>query len=651
MGNQQGTAVYVNDQQYQRSADTDGLRKFFSEMRLERDKAFLDDIKYVFQNGSQNRKHFFANVRYRDYATYERGLSYMMPFYGVTGKVSAITSRVSYYTELLVCHEDELAGTGFADLVFGTDYMRDSEAVASSRDEVIAVIERNKLPVRHSFSENEIEPVCRIVSKLWEAQEADPSTRFIIQIEKADERSMELLQKIYLLLPHYLRLQLGFETNITEKDLKLIQDRGGFPVYILTAEREESFDSKAFSFPIVIFDVSSSEDYIYDENKMSILRSVAKDMNELEAVLLDYSEKKVIETKDKNYSSFRYYEELVTNMNTVEYWWKSEDIDTVEQLKGLYDDQKELLKNDMLKKEAVNEFLTNIMPQDKLSEQLSEIIVDENYKDRKGLLRFLAEELYQKTQINALNKTYQKAIQKNEILLKEKDEEYQEKIDELNKKHSFEVQAEKKKNSKLTSENNSFKKELETAHQENAKLSKNNTALKKKLDEAGNTDSGNKYKRQVKELDQSLRTQRIITAVSALLLVAAIAFGAITVTRSGKLKAEITEKEQQVQNQMKVAQEAKTRSEELENELNELKEILNQQEENAQDNVESSEQQTENAQDNIEASGQKQEEATEGATAVIENDHNSSVTDSNQEVLDGNGRDDSQSVYETATDL
>ena len=48
MINQQGTAVYVNDQQFQRSADTDGLRRFFSEMRLERDKAFLDEVKIEF---------------------------------------------------------------------------------------------------------------------------------------------------------------------------------------------------------------------------------------------------------------------------------------------------------------------------------------------------------------------------------------------------------------------------------------------------------------------------------------------------------------------------------------------------------------------------------------------------------------------------
>ena len=137
MINQQGTAVYVNDQQFQRSADTDGLRRFFSEMRLERDKAFLDEVKYVFQNGSQNRSYFFADIRYRDYASYERGISYMMPFYGVSGKVSAITSRVSYYTELLTCREEDLAGTGFTDLVFGTDYMRDSEGIAASKEEVV----------------------------------------------------------------------------------------------------------------------------------------------------------------------------------------------------------------------------------------------------------------------------------------------------------------------------------------------------------------------------------------------------------------------------------------------------------------------------------------------------------------------------------
>ena len=62
MKNQQGTSVYVNDQQYQRSANTDGLRTFFGEMRLNRDGEFLESVKYVFQNGSQNRSNFFTNA-------------------------------------------------------------------------------------------------------------------------------------------------------------------------------------------------------------------------------------------------------------------------------------------------------------------------------------------------------------------------------------------------------------------------------------------------------------------------------------------------------------------------------------------------------------------------------------------------------------
>lgn len=570
MINQQGTAVYVNDQQFQRSADTDGLRRFFSEMRLERDKAFLDEVKYVFQNGSQNRSYFFADIRYRDYASYERGISYMMPFYGVSGKVSAITSRVSYYTELLTCREEDLAGTGFTDLVFGTDYMRDSEGIAASKEEVVAVIQRNKLPVRHTINDDDIDIVCKIVSKLWEAQESDPSSRFIIRMEKAAERSMDLLQKMYLLLPHGLRLQLGFETNITEKDLKLIQDRGGFPIYILTTEKDEPINAQAYSFPIVIFDLNMSESYKYDANKIKILRSVAREMNDLESVLLDYSEKKVIQTKDKNYSSFRYYEELVTNMNNVDYWWKSKEITSVEQLKNLYDDQKELLNNDTLKKEAVNEFLTKILPQDKLSDQLAEIIIDENYKERKGLLRFLSDELYQKTQINALNKTFEKTLQQNEALIKKKDEEFAGQIDSLNKKYDREIEAEKQKNRHLASENKNYKKEIEKAQQENEKLAKNNRMLNKKLEETEKPDSGNKYRNQVRTLKDSLKKQRIISIAAVVLMVAAIVFSGLMASRSGKLKSQIAEKEQQLQKQTEVAEDANRRATQLEEELNAL---------------------------------------------------------------------------------
>lgn len=571
MGNQQGTAVYVNDQQYQRSADTDGLRRFLSEMRLERDKAFLDEVKYIFQNGSQNRSYFFADIRYRDFASYERGLSYMMPFYGVSGKVSAITSRVSYYTELLTCREEELAGTGFTDIVFGTDYMRDSEGVAASKEEVIAVIQRSKLPVRHTLKDEDIDTVCKIVSKLWEAQETDPSSRFIIRMDKAEERSMDLLQKMYLLLPHGLRLQLGFETNITEKDLKLIQDRGGFPIYVLTSEKDESFNVQAYSFPIVIYDLNKSGSYKYDENKIKVLRSVAKEMDDLESVLLDYSEKKIIQTKDKNYSSFRYYEEIVNNMNNVDYWWKSADITSVEQLKNLYDDQKELLNNDTLKKEAVYDFLTGILPQDKLSDQMAEIIVDENYKERKGLLKFLSDDLYQKSQINALNKTFNKALQKSDAIIKKKDEEHAAQINGLNIKYKGEIEAEIQKNNRLVSENNNYKQNLEKVQQENEKLNKNNRSLRKKLDEAESVDAGSRYRNQVIDLKDTLQKLRIITVATVVLLVFALGFGAFMASRSGKLKTQIAEKEQQLQKQTEVAEEASKKAGQLEEELKALR--------------------------------------------------------------------------------
>ena len=573
MGNQQGTAVYVNDQQYQRSANTDGLRTFFGEMRLNKDGEFLDNVKYVFQNGSQNRSYFFANIRYKDYSSsYERGLSYMMPFYGVKGRISAITARVSLYSELLVCKENELAGMGFTDRIFGTDYMRDSEGVAESKQEVIAVMQRDKIPVRHSVGEKDRELVCKVASKLWEAQENDPSTRFIILLSHAQERSMDLLQNIYMLLPHELRLLLGFETNITEKDLKIIQEQNGFPIYVLTAETGETFETDSYSFPIVIYDLNKCDEYVYDENKLKILRTVADGMNDLDAVLLDYSEKKVLEGKNERYSSFANYGEYVTNMNNVNYWWRSADITSVEELKSLYDDQKELLNNDNLKKEAINEFLVSILPQDKLSDQLAEIAVDENYRGRKELLKFLSEELYQKTQVNALTKACAAQNRKDAALMEEKDKAYEGQILILKEEHGMELQAEKQKSRKLAAANKTYEEKLASAEQENEKLGKHNRALKKKLDEMEQAESipdkGNRGK--VKELRETLKTLRIVTVVCAVLLVGALAFGIVSMMSSSKLKSQIAETEQQLQSETKKAEDASEKVIELEEKIKQL---------------------------------------------------------------------------------
>lgn len=570
MENQQGTAVYVNDQQYQRSANTDGLRTFFGEMRLNKDAEFLDNIKYVFQNGSQNRSYFFANIRYKDYSsTYERGLNYMMPFYGVKGRISAITARVSLYTELLVCREEELAGMGFTDRIFGTEYMRDSEGVAESKQEVIAIMQRDKIPVRHTIGEKDRELACKVTSKLWEAQEKDPSTRFIILLNRAQERSMDLLQNVYMLLPHKLRLLLGFETNVTEKDLKIIQEQNGFPVYVLTAETGETFDTNSYSFPVVIYDLSKCDEYEYDENKLKILRNIADEMDDLDAVLLDYSEKKVLEAKNERYSSFANYGEYVSNMNNVNYWWRSANITSIEELESLYDDQKELLNNDSLKKEAINEFLVNILPQDKLSDQLAEIAVNENYEGRKELLKFLSDELYQKTQVNALTKACAAQNRKSAAALEEKDKKYNSQINMLKEEHSKELQEEKQKRSSLMAENKANQEKLARAEQENEKLSKNNRALRKKLDEIDQAPvRDNRGK--VKELKESLRNMRIVTAVCAVLLVGALVLAIVSMIRSSGLKGQVDEIKQQLQIETKNAEEATKKVTELEDQIDKL---------------------------------------------------------------------------------
>ena len=574
MENQQGTALYVNGMQYQRSANTDGLRTFFGEMRLVKEGEFLDSLKYIFQNGSQNRSVFFADVRYGDYASYERGMSYMMPFYGVKGRISAITARVSLYTELLVCKEEDLAGMSFFDLVFGTEYMQDSESVAESNEKIVAIMQRERKTVQHFISERDRELICKVASKLWEAQEKDPSTRFIIRMDHAEEKSMDLLQSIYMLMPYKLRLQLGFETNVTEKDLKLIQETKGFPIYVLTAEANENFSVDSYSFPIVIYDLNKSNEYYYDQNKIDLLRSVANGMNDLNSVLLDYSEKRVIERNNENYSSFIRYEEYVSNMNNVSYWWNNDDINTVERLKTLYDDQKELLGNEVLKKEAIYEFLTQILPQDKLSDQLAEIAVDENYENRKSLLRFLSDDLFQKSQISALSKTCNLLAKRSEAVLEKKKKEYENQVAAIIEKHNTELESEKQKIDSVKAEKKEIESKLSTAEQEKSNLLKKNKALRRQLEEMGEENAPIKeYKARLNKSSDRIRFLQITSIIGAVLLVGTLVFSIVSSVKTSKLKEQLAEKETLLQTEMSKNIDADNKVRQLEEKIQELETI------------------------------------------------------------------------------
>lgn len=456
MRNQQGKVFYFDAQQFQKSTDTEELRHFLSEQRIGSPRSFTDKIASVFQKGSGNRSYFFANVPYE---TITGGV----PCFGVKGKPMGFTRSINY-TELLFASEAELRGTGFNEIVFGAGYLKPEEAVARSEAELHAIVQRSAGSVSAAISPSRVKDAAMAAEKLWEAQEQNPSTRFIIRMKDAETRSLELLQEIYLLLPHSLRLQLGFETNITEADLNAIRDNGGFPIYVMTAESTERINPANYDFPIVFFDYENRKTASYNPTRLAKLEAIAGDDDPLRAAIFDYAEKKVCEEKRVKYSSFRFYEEIAEKrLAGAAYWWRNPRVSSIEELKAAYDDQIELLSNEELRRDALNEFLTKILPGSSISTQMAKIVLSESYPNRRELLDFLGRELHQTSQIEAIQAVKKALTNHYQKQLVQLQEEHQKSDEESERIHASDMQ-------KKTAEIQSLTGKITALEEDNRKL-------------------------------------------------------------------------------------------------------------------------------------------------------------------------------------
>ncbi len=401
MSNQAGILTFTDLSQVQKTRENSELGNYLGKMRVTRSTDLTNDIAVIFQNGSARRSNFFMDFRYRDYASMMRGLNYQMPVYGVKGLTPKIT-RDARYVELLMCEEKELAGAGFNDLIFGTSYLTGEETVSLTDRELVAAMSDGGSAVSCSVRPEMKETVCHVVEKIWEALENDPKTRFIIRMKRAESRSMALLQQVYALLPLRLKLQTGFETNIAAADLQQI-DKSGIPIYVLTMDKAEAVEKDRFSFPVVIFDLDNEGGYSYDAAKLAQIRQLAENMNAKLATDLDDAEKAYLEARELSSSSFKYYGSFLSSLATGgDYWWKRDRFDSVEDLQKAYERQADLMKTEDYRKDAMTALYTKIYPSSDLANQTVAIVTDPKYQGREGLLNFLAGELGQKKQLEAI---------------------------------------------------------------------------------------------------------------------------------------------------------------------------------------------------------------------------------------------------------
>ena len=194
-----------------------------------------NDLQPVFLHASARKGHVFLDFEYSSHTMKKRNIDVRTPVFGAKGRV--LIERRTNYAQVFFSTEEDFYGPGFFESVFGIDYIRQEEVTELTGTQLQERLTSERLPVSFEIPEQDREFICRIVLRIWEILEQNPSTRIVLEMEQAETGSMELLRELYLMMPHRLRLQNGFMTNIELSDLDRISQ--GIPIYILTAEPGE----------------------------------------------------------------------------------------------------------------------------------------------------------------------------------------------------------------------------------------------------------------------------------------------------------------------------------------------------------------------------------------------------------------------------
>lgn len=540
-----GVLTYTDARQVQNTVERNNLNEFFNELMVSQSGSLRDHLSSAFVNGSMRRSVFFMDYNIKDYMSYaSRGgdFSNWLPVFGVKGGSPGLTRKTNY-AEILICPESELDGSGFNEAIFGTDYLTGDETVSLSASALLGKMGREGSLPGFTVAKRDMHAIARVFEKLWEVQEKNPRTRFIIKLDHAEERSLNLLQQMYLLIPRKLRLQLGFETNIDTTDLDQIQNNGNLPIYILTAESTQVIDLERYDFPVVIYDFENADSYVYDEVRVQLIEKLARQMNQRKLSNLDYSETKVLEDRQMTASSFKYYQDIVSRLLTGDlFWWNRESVCSIDELEQLYMDQKDLMRNQDYHTEALESYNLTIYPNSNLAEQIVDLILQEPGAKRDRQISFLRREMNQEKTISALdtmNATLQKrSIDSENRLRATLNAEANRKLSEQKSKYEGNLNQIRRQLQVLTEDNRMQKQELEKLNRERENLiSELDSYRADEQDDRQYTTSGRR-KVKSKQIAKRLLIFEVLSALAVISTIVFLAFFIMNVRQVRMLQKE-----------------------------------------------------------------------------------------------------------------
>ena len=470
------------------------VRGFLTGLHFKAPGQFLTTVARWYSGMTSNSSALFVNVPVkRDFVNLPSTQKVRMSLYGVSGKqnVARMTRYVNYY----VSEEKTLIGRDFFSYIFDSFYLSDEEATDTSEnikallDKKVAVDTKKNSHIE--IKEKDRDLVCHIVERLWSSQVEDAGTRFVLCIkeEEIQSRSEELLKQIYLLLPQKLRMHMGFCTNSNPEDIAYLSGECELPVHIFTMKVEDiekakqEFAATEFKYPVVLFDVENPEKEMCDPQRLKLIEELSYKLSPTSDAKLAYAEKRILQEERGAQVSFKNLQKIFERLNSKGFcWWERDDLESIEDIFRSYQDQQEMMDNEVLKKEAIDTFYQKLLPWKEYARQLADVVLNEQYENREEILPFFATELQYAKILDSLEyvrkNVADEAAAHEQMMLEEADRKYQ----ESQKLHTQEIEKLRESHAEILEKKDQSISQLEQdLREQERKFQEEKTAYEQKL--------------------------------------------------------------------------------------------------------------------------------------------------------------------------
>lgn len=424
------------------AVEEDGFSAFLAkEIGVGKKREFLQNTDDVFANGAENRSYIF-------YArTWSSGISIRdagkrVPVFGFKENPQNVNRTLNHYC-YFICSQEAITGPEFFSHVFGSCYIPAKEGTELEKpQERLAVEPRLIVPTWSG----EYDRAARLVAeKLWEVQEQSPENRLLVLMDHADMESMKLLLQVYALLPAQLRVQTGFATNISygiekEDDLQTLFEAERLPIYLMTMERKHYTGlAPKCEVPVQIFDLTEAlEQKQAETEKSAALRMLSGIVGEKTDLCLGFAEQQVMQQTGE-VTSFQLYRQVLDALCSEElYWWKKKDLDTLWQVKELFEQQKQLMDYEPLYREALYYFYTEQMDATPYADEVNQMLRHTTERDPE-MFAFLRNSLHYGSEMDATSRLIEDMEAEKQQEMKQLQQEREQEVKQLQQEQEQEV--------------------------------------------------------------------------------------------------------------------------------------------------------------------------------------------------------------------